>query len=598
MCIMMMILLFASCGNDKQAETVTANDYFTSSDLDIGYDEADATNITLNVDSIQVDGDGAKVSGTTVTLTQDLTYIITGTLDDGQIIVDASSSDKLHIVLNGVDITCSDNPAIYIKQADKVFITLAEDTQNTLSDGSSYATDSDETNLDAAIYSKDDLTLNGNGTLTVNGNYAHAIVSKDDLVIGSGTYIITSVNTALYGKDCVKINEGTFTITAGTDGIKSDNDEDETLGYVVICGGTFTITAGKDGIQATTDILIGGGTFDITTGGGSSDASTTSSGTQNSQWGTNWGTGQNQNQTSSSSSDTASAKGLKAGVDLTIEGAVLTIDSSDDGVHSNGNVYLTDVSLTIASGDDGIHADSLVQVNGTSTIEISKSYEGIEGLSIEINGGDISVTASDDGFNAAGGNDSSSLNGRLGMNSFSSDSDCVITINDGYVFINASGDGIDSNGSVEINGGVTLVSGPTDSSNGALDYNSTAEITGGIFIAAGSSGMMQNFEQADQGALLCFSTSTISGGTSVIIVDKDGNVVASFTPPKNYQCVLFSAPAISSGQTYTIYTGATVSGADENGYAVSTSFSGGTKLASVTLSKNIMSYGSSGNSFH
>ncbi len=394
-----------------------------------------------------------------------------------------------------------------------------------------------------------------------------------------------------------KINEGTFTVTAGTDGIKSDNDEDETPGYVVICGGTFTITAGKDGIQAAADILIGGGVFDITTGGGSADASTTSSGAQNAQWGTNWGMGQ-QNQSASSSSDTASAKALKAGADLTIEGAAMAIDSSDDALHANGNVYITDAALTVASGDDGIHADSLVQVNGASTVEISKSYEGIEGLSIEINGGDISVTASDDGFNAAGGNDSSSLNGRLGMNNFSADSDCAITINDGYVFVNASGDGIDSNGSVTVNGGVVLVSGPTDSGNGALDYNATAEINGGVFIAAGSSGMMQNFEQAGQGALLYFSSSTLSGGTSVAIVDKDDNVVASFTPAKNYQCVLFSAPGLSSGQSYTIYTGAVVSGADENGYAASAGFSGGTKTASVTLSKNIMSYGSSGNSFH
>ncbi len=590
MCVMT-VLLVASCGNDSQPKTITPNDYFTASDLDASYNEAGATKIILNGDSVQADGGGAEISGTTVTLTDGRTYIISGTLSDGQIIVDASGSDKPHIVLAGADITCADNPAIYIKQADKAFITLAEGTQNSVSDGSAYAFEGDETNLDAAIFSKDDLTLNGSGALTVNGNYAHGVVSKDDLVVGGGAYVITSVKSGLCGKDCVKINEGAFTITAGTDGIKSANEEDETLGYVVICGGTYNITAGKDGIQAAAELIIGGGTFNITTGGGSADASTTPGGGQNAQWGASWGMGQNQ---ASASADTASAKGLKAGGDLTLAGAVLTIDSSDDAVHANGSVFITDTALAISSGDDGIHADSLVQVNSASTIQIAKSYEGIEGLNIEINGGNISVTSSDDGFNAAGGNDASSLNGRPGMNAFSAGSSRAVTFNGGYVYVNASGDGIDSNGSLTVNGGVILVSGPTDSGNGAIDYNVAAEINGGVFIAAGSAGMMQNFSQAGQGALLYFSASAISGGTGVSIVDKDGKVVASFTPAKNYQCVLFSAPSLTSGQSYTVYTGAAVSGADALGYAQGASFSGGTKLATVTLSKNITNYGAAG----
>lgn len=596
LCLLLVVLLFASCGKDSETSSLSSSDYFTASDLDIGYEESGATVITLNGDSITVDGDGAKVSGTTVMLTEDLTYIITGTLDDGQIIVDASGSDKPHIVLSGVNICCSDNPAIYVKEADKVFITLANNTENYVSDGSSYTLDGEDTNLDAAIFSSDDLTINGNGSLTVVGNYSHGIVSKDDLVIGSGIYNITSVHSGLCGKDCVKINDGTFTITAGTDGIKSDNEEDTELGYVAIFGGTYTITAGKDGIQAATQIIIGGGTFDITTGGGSADASTTDSGTANEQWGSNWGMGTNQSTTGDK--DTGSAKGLKAGTQITVNNATLTIDSSDDSVHSNGDVVITDSILTIASGDDGIHADDLVQVNGTSHIEITKSYEGIEGLSIEINGEYISVVASDDGFNAAGGNDASSLNGRLGMNSFSSDGDCSITVNDGYIFINANGDGIDSNGTIYINGGITLVTGPTDDHDGALDYDSGAKISGGIFIAAGSSGMIENFTEAEQGSLLYYSASTLSGGTSIAITDTDGKVIASFTPSKEYECVLISAPELETGKSYVLYSGSSISGADENGYASGTSLSGGTKITTVTLSSKIMQSGSAGNNFH
>ena len=251
---------------------------FSSKDLDGSWDDSSAVHVTLADGNITVDGSGATVDGSVLTITKDGTYILTGTLNDGQIVVNASKDDKVQIVLNGVDITCSDNATVYVKQADKVFLTAAENTDNTLSCGDTISDEAATDEVTGAVYSHDDLTVNGSGSLTVNGNYKHGIVSKDDLVLAGVTLTVNSVSDGLRGKDCVKIASGTYTITSGTDGIQSNNDSDATLGYVYIADGTYTITAGNDGIQAETLLCITDGDFTITTGGGSANASTKTDG--------------------------------------------------------------------------------------------------------------------------------------------------------------------------------------------------------------------------------------------------------------------------------------------------------------------------------
>ncbi len=600
---MLIISMLTGCQTSSSAElsteTTAAN---TMAIIDPGYSDRDlagtwdaeaATKISLNGSSITVSGKGATASGSTLTITAAGVYVLSGTLADGQIIVDAADSDKVQIVLNGVSITCPDSAPIYVKQADKVFLTLADVTKNTVTDGSAYTLADGEDEPNAAIFSKDDLTINGTGALIVNANYNNGIASKDDLVITGGTITVTAVNDSLRGRDSVAIYDGVFVINAAQgDGIQSNNDEDTEKGWISIDGGTFDITAGNDGIQAETVLQITDGTVTIKTGGGSANASTDSQGNEQRGWG-RWDNQTNPVATedSTDTSDSSdSAKGITAGTAIYVIGGNINIDSSDDSVHSNGDVTISAGTLTISSGDDGIHADSALMVD-SGDIDISQSYEGLEGTSITVNGGNIQVTAKDDGFNAAGGNDGSALGGRPGENNFTGENSSdgnesiFIRITDGYIAINASGDGIDSNGSLYVDGGTVLVNGPTNNGNGPLDYNGIAEITGGTFTAAGSSGMAQNFsDSSSQNSLLVAYSSVQEAGTLVSLLDESGKTILSFAPAKDYQSIVISTPELEQGKTYTLYSGGSASGENTDGLYTDGNYSAGTKVISVTLS--------------
>ena len=261
----------------SSTSAIVVDPEFTTRDLKVDYVDSEATHITLDGSNIKVTGDGASAADGTLTISAAGTYVISGKLTDGQIVVDAGDSDKVTIILNGVTINCSDSAPVYVKNADKVFITLNEGTENTLTDGSQYVQTDDNT-VDGVIFSKADLTINGAGTLNITANYKHGIVSKNDLVITGGTYNITAVSDGLNGKDCVKIKDGTFNITTSDgQGITSKNDKDTTKGYVYIAGGTITIHNSYEGIEGTA-IIIEGGTIDITAkddGFNSASASTT-----------------------------------------------------------------------------------------------------------------------------------------------------------------------------------------------------------------------------------------------------------------------------------------------------------------------------------
>ena len=505
------------------------DDMFTERDLDVGYDESNAVKINLADDSTTVtvgddteadasesdetkadetqadesetdetkDGgaetdetkadesvtnetetasSGVSISGNIITITKEGTYVLSGALSEGQIVVDADSA-KVQLVLDNADITCASSAAIYVKNVDKAFITLAEGSENILMNTAEYEA-IDDNNIDAVIFSKDDLTLNGKGTLTINSEYGHGIVSKDDLKLVGGTCNITAKNHALSGKDSVRIAAGTYNLTSGKDGIHSENADDDEKGFVYIASGDFTIESTGDGIDASYVVQIDDGDFDITAGGGAENATKTNnempgSGTCGNMGGGAPGgdkpsgeapsgeapsggpssdsdsgkqTGQTPpdkpdgdsfdgsrpdekasdnagSQTSqtppdksgkdTSDADSTSTKGIKSDGALYVNGGTYTINSADDSFHSNSDVTINDGTYTISSGDDGIHADSALLVNG-GTITVTESYEGLEGLNITINDGKIDITASDDGMNAAGGNDASGFGGRGG----------------------------------------------------------------------------------------------------------------------------------------------------------------------------------------
>ena len=543
----------------QDSMTDTSNMDFTipSEDINVPSGEGNTT-ICFTESGAEVNGNGASAEGHTVTITASGTYEISGESQSAHINVEASNKDKVVLLLAGATLSNLDAPVIYANTADKVTIQTKAGATSTLTDGATRLVD--DTKSDGAIFARCDLTLTGEGTLQVTGRYAHAIVTKDDLVITSGTIEATAKKTALNGHDSVKIGGGNLILTAGSNGIYADNTEDESKGYVYISGGTIALTATTDGIQAQSVLNIEGGTIAITTGKGASSTST-------------------------------SAKGLKATKDILISGGVIHIQSNDDGIHSNNCVVISGGNISISSGDDGIHADTALDISA-GEIVIAKSYEGLESSDILIRGGNISIVASDDGMNAAGGNDGSGL-GRPGTGGFFDvDENASITISGGYILVDAAGDGIDSNGALTVSGGILLISGPTNSGNGALDYGSTASITGGVVIATGASGMATNFTDAtNQGAIMT-SFSTVSGGKSIAICNASGAVIASFTPNKNYQSVVVSAPEIQKGGTYTIVVGGTVENTDDNGYVSQSTLTGGTTLATITMTSLL--YGNGG----
>ncbi len=426
---------------------------YKSSDLDASYDESDATMVDLS-----------SLSGSTYSVTAGGTYILSGTYA-GQILVEVDDADKVQLVLAGATITCADGPAIYVISTDKLILTLADGTENTISDGVGYA--QDEEGADGALYSKSDVAINGSGSLTVNGNTAHGIVSKDELVITGGVIIVNSVKDGLRGKDCVAICGGSITVNAGSDGIYS-SETDEGKGYVAVDGGTITIVASNDGIQAENDICITGGTVDIQCSGGSSTVTLASdaNGFGRSQW----------NGATISDTSTGSYKGIKAGGYIAIIGGTFNIDTADDAIHAGGVIEITAGDFTLKSGDDAIHSDTDVTISGGS-FDIPYCYEGIEGQTITVDDGTIDIVSSDDGMNAAGGSDSSGFNGGW-QDTFTVQDNCSITINGGNITIVSDGDCMDSNGALTINGG-TLNLTCNGNGNTAIDANGTYSNNGG-----------------------------------------------------------------------------------------------------------------------
>lgn len=544
--------------SDTDEDTAEDTDsMFTDRDKEVGYDENECTAIQLSDDGSSCDSQSVSIEGQTVTITEEGTYLLSGSLSDGSVVIYTDENMKVRLILNGVSINSSSSAAIYVKSADKVFITLAPDTENVLSNGCTYET-VDDNNIDSAIFSKSDLTLNGSGSLKVTAKEGHGVVSKDDLVITGGTYNIEAASQGLSGKDSIRILDGDFTVTAGKDALHAENEDDKEKGFVYIAGGTFALAFSGDGISASGDMTLLDGTYTITAGGGSENGEDH----QEEVPGGSGGPGEpggmmpsgerpqgepgekpqgepdqkpqaeSEASDESEASETTSTKGIKANGSLAISGGTYTIYAADDGFHSNSDIAISGGTLTIASGDDGIHADGQVTVSD-GTIVISESYEGIEGSEkVLIAGGRITLTSDDDGLNSA-----------------------VVEISGGHTEIDAEGDGIDSNGTFTVSGGETYVSGPAGDGDGALDYETDAVITGGILIAAGSSGMTVNFgEKSTQGSIL-LNTGSQKAGTDIVLTDASGTELLSWQSSKSYTSVVISCPEIVQGESYTIKAG-------------------------------------------
>lgn len=537
------------------------SELFSDRDLNPDFDNIDAE-IKLDGSSASCNSDRVTIDGSEITITKEGIYKVSGRLDDGQIIIDAPDS-KVQIILDNADISCSNSSAIYGVNSKKIFISLAGNSTNKLSDGENY-TGTDESNQpDSCIFSNDSLTINGSGTLDISSGL-NGVHSKDDIVITGGNINITSNETGIKGKDYIAVADGIINIKSAKDGIKSTKANDDSKGFIYIANGTFTIDSACDGIQAETDLIIDGGTFDITSNGGSENATKTH---------TDMGFGgdrfnredfgnmtppdnfsredfrkmsppQMQEYQTDSTESSISTKGIKGGSSVSINGGTININSADDSVHSNGYITINSGVLEIKSGNKGIHADSNIKINNGS-INIAESYEGIEAAVIEINNGNISLKASDDGLNASDGSVQS------GMGTYSDK--VQIIINGGYTEVDADGDGLDSNGNIAFNGGTTVVNGSISGGDGALDSNGEILVTGGTLVAAGMHNMAEYPDSKSEQCAVSVTFDTIqTADTIVSLKNSAGNDVVTFTSIKTFDNIVISSPDILKGETYSI----------------------------------------------
>lgn len=602
----------------EQSETDTAagsqnsadiDSMFTDRDKEVGYDEEECVAVTLSDDGSSCDNASVAIEGQTITITEEGTYLLSGSLSNGFVVIDTDENVKVRLILNGVTIHNDSSAAIYVKSADKVFVTLAPDSENVLSNGGEYQA-IDDNNIDSVIFSKSDLTLNGSGSLTITADAGHGIVSKDDLVVTGGIYTITAASQGISGKDSIRILDGDFTITSGKDALHSENEDNAEKGFVYIAGGSFNLTASGDGISASGNMTLLDGTYTMTTGGGSengrdhqedgpggpggqgepgggmapsgdgerpqgepgempengqmtppadNDQSNSSSDdsdksgnppTPPSNGGQPSGQMMEQSDKADEQTDNQSAESVTSSEETASDNET----TSTKGIKANGNLIISGGTYTINAADDGVHSNSDITING-GTLTIASGDDGIHADSqVTVNDGTIAISESYEGIE---GNEKVLIvGGRITLTS--SDDGLngnAIEITGGHTEIDAEGDGIDSNGTLTVSGGETYVSGPTGDGDGALDYETDAVITGGILVAAGSSGMAVNFgENSTQGSILVNMDSQ-EAGTDIVLTDASGTELLSWQTSKKYTSVVISCPEIVQGESYTLKAG-------------------------------------------
>ncbi|MDD3334095.1 MAG: carbohydrate-binding domain-containing protein [Eubacteriales bacterium] len=533
-----------------------ADDLFSDKDLTVTTAEG-ATPIVLNNE--------------TVTINQGGSYAVSGEIANGSLRIVLTEEDTVYLLLNGVSIRNEAGAALYTENCKKVVLTLAEGTENILSQG---ATANEEET--GALMSRDDLTINGQGSLTVISEYKDGINCRDTFKLAEGNLTVTAADDGIVGKDAVIIGGGVLNITAVCDGIKATNEEDTAKGYLTIAGGDVTIvTTGTDATAADAAQTDASSSATMAApeqspgavpeepaspGGTAMTNRTPPEGSMPNGGGGRGGMGHGgfggggMMEEGNPTTLTSSAKGLKAITAITVSGGTVTVHSADDAVHAS-DVLISGGTLSLTSGDDGVHADDALTISG-GTINIPSSYEGLEGTNITISGGTISLVSTDDGVNGAGGDAAESSGGETsgwgfgGRDMFSS-STGTLTISGGMLMVDAAGDGIDVNGSFTMSGGQVYVNGPSNSNNGALDYDGSFTLTGGSLIALGQSGMAQGVTAPSVPGIM----TTLQGTAGTFTIkDGNGNAVLTMEAVRNYQSVVAYSDQFTDGGSYTLET--------------------------------------------
>ena len=520
---------------DEDAEQNSDSAYFTTNDQNGSWDTTGAAAITLTGDGASISGNGAYVYDGNVVIAEAGRYMLSGSLEDGSIIVDAHDSSKVWILLDGVEINCSDDACIQVDQADKVFLTLAEGSQNTVTSGSTYSDTALSDGTDGAIFAHDDLTINGSGSLTVTAQYSHGISANDDLVITGGTITISAVEDAIHVNDSIRIKDAAITVTAGDDGLLTTNEVEN--GYLYIESGTLDITASGDGIHTTGDVTVAGGETNISAGddGIHSDASVfVQSGTI-------------------LISDCY--EGIEALI-IDVSGGDVSINCEDDGFNANGG------SSDMFGGGGQMGGGQNDGTFGHGGMHGSGTDEGTTG--------EMPTPPDRSGESMSGGmptgQETETASGSGQSSADTEDVETYISISGGNIrIVNEVGqdaDGLDSNGDIKISGGTIYISLLGTGSNCAVDYASesggVAEITGGTIIACGASSMAESFDSTSTQASILYNMSSIAAaGTTLTVTDADGSVLLSWEVPCSFSSALISCPEMKIGGTYTVSAGET-----------------------------------------
>lgn len=687
--VLSVVFIVAGCDEKSSTETSVVTEALISQYVD--YDSEDFytawegdvfTKITLNDEATTFDGSGGVIiNGQNVEIHTSGTYVLEGSLSDGQIKVNTEDPGSVRLILNGVEITSPTNAAIDIEQSDKTIISLEEGTENNLKDATSYVYE-DEANQEvgAAIFSKDDLVINGTGVLTVKGQYKDGITSRDDLIITGGTINVIAADDGMVGRDVFAMSNATVNISAEGDGVKSSNDEDADRGNIVLESGYLTVVTQGDGIQAEKEIIVIDGEYSIKTADGSPEVVSSSESGMGMDRGPSGGTmpemgagmsmdfssmtddeveafvenmermnlpidisteiegmttaeireylsttlesmmpqgggrterpmpeggempndrqipgvsdeqktppEEQQNSdsealvesnievddnTNTSTAETTSQKGIKAGTNLTIIGGTITVDAVEDALHSNGDLTIQGGIETLSTGDDGIHADGNVFIAGGDTT-ILKSIEGIEGTNIEVSDGSVHLKAADDGVNVNGGSGMNEMFGAFDQTSTTTETEEIeeadntiedgqLTISGGYLYVDADGDGLDSNTNITMTGGTAIVYGPTEMMNGTLDYDGTFIMKGGTLIASGSAGMALGVsDESAQNTIMMTFDETLEANTPVTVTNANGEQIIAVAPEKMYQMIVISSPDLDLNAEATLSHGGTLTG--------------------------------------
>lgn len=508
--------------------------------------------ITLKDDGTTSDIRQVDILGNTVRITEAGTYVFTGTLTDGRIVVEAGKEDEVELVLNGVDITCRSHAPIRVLQAGNVTIDLAEASVNLLSDGADYELEDEEDNTDAAIFSRDDLKLKGNGVLSVNGNYKHGIVCKDDLTVKGGTYYIQSKEDGINANDSITIDDGTFFITAGDDGMHVD----ETL---TVNGGTITILESYEGLEGH-QVIIHDGLIDITA---SDDGINSNSGSDTES-------GSEMQPENKADGEKPEGNGMPEGMLEPEDGngeppeipeggnwnrgkgigerSQTGSENAENSIPSSGNEADRNSQPGSANENPEKEQGEMPQ----SGNENNRGAEG--GAGSEFRGNEIPEGRMEEGSMPEAG----MPGGEMPAAGVDTDTASLIQINGGTITVNAGGDGLDSNGLLEVKGGIIYVSGAANGGDGAIDYGISGVITGGTILAAGYSNMAEGFSDTSAQYSILYNTKELQdGGSAVVLKDGNGKEVVSWQPPKEFNSVLISAPAMKEGETYTLWVNGT-----------------------------------------